>query len=295
MNFKETLAAKTAETEKIIERYLPEEKGQTAKLAAAINYSMRAPGKRLRPLMLLESYQMFGGKERVAEPFATAMEMIHTHSLIHDDLPALDNDDIRRGKKTTWAVYGEAMGVLSGDALLNYAYEVAFSAFDFDRSREEVALALQVLACKTGIFGMLGGQSVDVAMDGQSVDEETLYFIYKKKTSALLEASLMLGPLLAGASSKKVHLMEQVGSYVGLAFQIRDDILDVTGTAESIGKPIHSDERNHKTTYVSLKGLSEAKREAERLSQEAVEIFDSMEEKNPFLRQLLLQLAKRQK
>ncbi len=295
MNFKEILAEKTAETEKILQKYLPREEGLTAELSAAINYSMRAPGKRLRPLMLLESYRMFGGQEQVAEPFAAALEMIHTHSLIHDDLPALDNDDYRRGKKATWAVYGEAMGVLSGDTLLNYAYEVALSAFDCKKNSQEVILALQLLACKTGIFGMLGGQSVDVAMEGRLMDEETLYFIYKKKTSALLEAALMLGPVLAGASSQKVRLMEQVGSYVGLAFQIRDDILDVTGTAKSIGKPVHSDEKNQKTTYVSLKGLPGAEREAARLSAEAYRLFDSLEEKNPFLGQLLMQLAERQK
>lgn len=295
MNFKEELSSRTAKVENLLEFYLPKEEGGARELAEAINYSMRAGGKRLRPLMMWETFRMFGGTGTVIQPFMAAIEMIHTHSLIHDDLPAIDNDRYRRGKETTWVVYGEDMGVLSGDALLNYAYEVAFHAFDLTKDRENVALALQILAFKTGIFGMLGGQSVDVANDGKPLQEETLKYIYEKKTSALLEASMMVGAILAGADSQAVRTIEQTARYVGLAFQIRDDILDVTSTEEILGKPIRSDEKNSKTTYVSLKGLAAAEKEVQRLSEEALRQLDSLEKKNEFLRELILSLVSREK
>lgn len=295
VNFKEEMNFRREKIEGLLESYLPREEGFARGLAEAMNYSMKAGGKRLRPLMMWEAYQMFGGRQTVIQPFMAAIEMIHTHSLIHDDLPAIDNDRYRRGKETTWAVYGESMGVLSGDALLNYAYEVAFHAFDLAKDKEQTALALQVLACKTGIFGMLGGQSVDVANDGKEMGEELLTYIYKNKTSALIEASLMVGAILAGASDEKIRTMEQIGHYVGLAFQIQDDILDVTSTEEVLGKPIHSDEKNHKVTYVTLKGLDQAKKEVAELSKEAILLFDSLEEKNEFLRQLILELVERKK
>lgn len=295
MNFKEELSSRTAKVENLLEFYLPKEEGGARELAEAINYSMRAGGKRLRPLMMWETFRMFGGTGTVIQPFMAAIEMIHTHSLIHDDLPAIDNDRYRRGKETTWVVYGENMGVLSGDALLNYAYEVAFHAFDLTKDRENVALALQILAFKTGIFGMLGGQSVDVANDGKPLQEEALKYIYEKKTSALLEASMMVGAILAGADSQAVRTIEQTARYVGLAFQIRDDILDVTSTEEILGKPIRSDEKNSKTTYVSLKGLAAAEKEVQRLSEEALRQLDSLEKKNEFLRELILSLVSREK
>lgn len=295
MNFREELQKKTEETEEIIRRYLPREEGFAATLAGAMNYSMLAGGKRLRPLMMAQTYEMFGGNERVIEPFMAAMEMIHTHSLIHDDLPALDNDEYRRGQKTTWKVFGEDMGVISGAALLNYAYEAAFSGFELTEHKERVILALQILAAKTGIYGMLGGQSVDVENDGKPLDIRTLDYIYRNKTSALIEASMMIGAVLAGAEDAKIRQVERAAGYVGLAFQIEDDILDVTSTQEELGKPIHSDEKNHKTTYVTLKGIEAAGQEAKRLSEEAVAVFDGLEEKNEFLRALILELVGRRK
>lgn len=295
MNFKEELREKTRETEKIIKRYLPKEEGFAATLAKAINYSMLAGGKRLRPIMMRETYEMFGGEERVIEPFMAAMEMIHTHSLIHDDLPALDNDEYRRGRETTWKVFGEDMGVISGAALLNYAYEAALSAFDLSEHKDRVVLALQVLGAKTGIYGMLGGQSVDVENDGKPLDIQLLDYIYRNKTSALIEASMMIGAILAGADHDKIRQIEKAAGYVGLAFQIEDDILDVTSTQEELGKPIHSDEKNHKTTYVTLKGIQAAQQEVEQLSRKALEIFDGLEEKNEFLRTLIWELVSRKK
>lgn len=295
MNFKEELNLKTQEIEQLIRRYLPKEEGFASTLARAMNYSMLAGGKRLRPLMMQEVYRMFGGTQRVIEPFMVAMEMIHTHSLIHDDLPALDNDEYRRGRETTWKVFGEDMGVISGAALLNYAYEVALSGFELTDRTERVVLALRVLAAKTGMYGMLGGQSVDVENDGKPLDLQLLDYIYENKTSALMEASMMVGAILAGAENTKIRQVEKAASCVGLAFQIEDDILDVTSTQEELGKPIHSDEKNHKTTYVTLKGIENAQREVERLSQEAIETFDGLEEKNEFLRTLIQELVNRKK
>ena len=224
-----------------------------------------------------------------------AMEMIHTHSLIHDDLPALDNDEYRRGKKTTHAQFGEAMGILSGDALLNYAYEVAFHAFYLEPDNKNIPLALQILSSKTGIYGMLGGQSVDVTNEGKEISEEMLLYIYENKTSALIEASMMVGAALAGASDEKIRGMEQVASKVGLAFQIQDDILDVTSTTEELGKPVHSDEKNQKVTYVTLYGIEQAAKKVEMLSREAIFMLDILKEKNEFLRELILSLITRTK
>lgn len=295
MNFREELTEKTQKIEALIRRYLPREEGFPKTLAEAVNYSMLAGGKRLRPMMMEEVYRMFGGQEQVIQPFMVAMEMIHTHSLIHDDLPALDNDQYRRGKETTWKVFGEDMGVISGAALLNYAYEVALSAFDLTGHTDRVVLALQVMAAKTGMYGMLGGQSVDVENDGRPLDQELLNYIYQNKTSALIEASMMVGAILAGAEDRKIRQVERVANCVGLAFQIEDDILDVTSTQEELGKPTHSDERNHKTTYVTLRGVQAAQREVELLSREALEIFDHMEENNQFLRTLIGELVNRKK
>ena len=295
VNFKEELQVRTAEAEAVFEKYLPAEQGFTARLAEAMNYSMRAGGKRLRPLFLKESYHLFGGKGEVCEPFMAAIEMIHTHSLIHDDLPAIDNDELRRGKPTTHAVYGEALGILSGDALLNYAYETALKAFSLTEDTDRVAKALTVLADKTGIHGMLGGQSVDVMNDGKELGRDMLDYIYEHKTSRLIEAPMMIGAILAGADEKQVETMERIGYLTGIAFQIEDDILDVTSTAEVLGKPIHSDEKNHKVTYVSLRGLDAAREDAKRLAEEAIALYDGLPCTNTFLRELLKSLIERKR
>ena len=295
MNFKEQLAAKTARTEEIIEHFLPKEEGFAARLAEAMNYSMRAGGKRLRPILLQEAFLAYGGEGQVCEPFRAAIEMIHTHSLIHDDLPAIDNDDLRRGKPTTHKVYGEALGILSGDALLNYAYETAVQAFSMGGDVNRTAKALEILTKKTGIYGMLGGQSVDVMNDGKPLDAALLDYIYEHKTSRLIEAPLMIGAVLAGASDTDVQTMERVGYLTGIAFQIEDDILDVTSTAAELGKPIHSDEKNHKVTYVTLQGLEGAKKEARRLSDEAVALLDTLPGEHTFLTELLKSLTERKR
>ena len=291
MSFKETLQKKTKEAEEIVLQYLPKEEGFAAQMAQALNYNMTAPGKRLRPVLMMEAYRMYQGEGTLVHPFMAAMEMIHTHSLIHDDLPALDNDDYRRGRKTTHKVYGEAMAVLCGDTLLNYAYETAFLAFDMDREGKRTARALQILGKKAGLYGMLGGQSVDVMNDGIPLPRQMLVYIYENNTSALIEGSLMIGAVLANASAEEVDRMEQAGRYLGLAFQIQDDILDVTGTKEELGKPIRSDEKNEKTTYVSLEGIEKAREEAEKLTGKAQKLLTG----NHFLQELLAYLMNRKK
>ena len=229
------------------------------------------------------------------EPFMAGMEMIHTHSLIHDDLPAIDNDDYRRGRLTTHKVYGEAMGVLSGAALLNYAYEVMLQAFALTEEKERVIKALTLMANKTGIYGMLGGQSVDVENDGKPLTKEMLDYIYRNKTSALIEAAMMTGAILAGAEEKEVEIIGEAAGKIGLAFQIQDDILDVTSTEEELGKPVHSDEKNNKVTYVSLFGIQEASEQVKRLSEEAVSLIRGLYQKNEFLCTLIQELVSRRK
>lgn len=298
MNFQDELKKRTEEIEKVLESYLPAEEGFARTMAQAMNYSVLAGGKRLRPMLILETLRMFGGEEKLAYPFMAAMEMIHTHSLVHDDLPALDNDDYRRGRLTTHKVYGEAMGVLSGVALLNYAYEVMFTAFDLKETQGNQACviqALKVMSHKTGLYGMLGGQSVDVENDGKPMSREMIDYIYENKTSALIEASMMTGAILGGASEEEVSVIEKAAGNIGLAFQIQDDILDVTSTAEELGKPIHSDEKNHKTTYMTLMGTEKASQQVKKLSDEAVELLEGLNKKNEFLFTLIRELVGRRK
>lgn len=296
MNFKTELQERTDFAEAVIEKYLPEEHGFSGRMAEAVNYSMRAGGKRLRPVFMREAYQILGGEGEIIEPFMAALEMVHTHSLIHDDLPALDNDEFRRGKQTTHIVFGEAAAILAGDALLNYAYETAFSAFDMAKDEAElqrVAKALKVLAQKTGIKGMLGGQGVDVENDGKPLEKQLLDYIYENKTSALIEAALMVGGILAGATD--IEKLEQIGSKIGIAFQIQDDILDVISSAEELGKPIGSDEKNNKPTYVTLEGIEKAGNEVQKLTDEAVGLLRELTDEKSFLEELFQSLCARRK
>lgn len=298
VNFQDELKKRTEEIEAVLKSYLPREEGFAKTMAQAMNYSVLAGGKRLRPMLILETCRMFGGEDKLAYPFMAAMEMIHTHSLVHDDLPALDNDDYRRGRLTTHKVYGEAMGDLSGVALLNYAYEVMLTAFDLaedEKARARVINALKVMSHKTGLYGMLGGQSVDVENDGKPMSREMINYIYENKTSALIEGSMMAGAILGGASAEEVAVVEKAASGIGLAFQIQDDILDVTSTAEELGKPIHSDEKNHKTTYVTLMGIEKASQQVAELSEEAVKLLEGLNKKNEFLFTLVKELVGRRK
>lgn len=313
MNFEERLAEKCGEAERILEGWLPEAAGYAATVLDAMRYSAMSGGKRLRPVLMRECYELFGGQGAPVEPFMAALEMIHNYSLVHDDLPAMDNDEYRRGRKTTWCVYGDGMAVLAGDGLLNRAFETAAAAFDRIGIGEDGAVlsaeetlcrfraaarAMQVLAEKAGVFGMIGGQCADVEAEQlppEAMTQERLLYIHQHKTAALIEAAMMIGAILAGAGEEAVGRMERIARNVGIAFQIRDDILDVTGTSETLGKPVGSDEKNHKITYVRLNGLEKSRADVDRLSGEALALLRSFGRRSAFLELLVESLVTREK
>ena len=297
--FKQELKTRTAEIEQLIKTYLPEESGHQKTILEAMNYSMMAGGKRLRPMLMQEMCRLFTGclLESVI-PFMAAVEMIHTSSLVHDDLPCMDDDMMRRGKPSTWAEFGEDIGVLTGDALMMYAFETAASAFETSIDPDElsrIGKAVGILARKTGVYGMIGGQTVDVELAGGPIPKDKLDFIYRLKTGALIEASMLIGAVLGGAADEDCKIVESLARKIGMAFQIQDDILDVTGSEEVIGKPVNSDEKNKKTTYVTLEGLDKAKKDVELISAEAIEELNKLPGNNKFLEQLIHVLINRQK
>lgn len=317
MEFEQQMTEKVQYVEHVLRAYMPEEKSFQKTVIDAMDYTMSAGGKRIRPVLMQSVYELFGGCEEYVEPFMAAIEMIHTYSLIHDDLPALDNDDYRRGRKTAHIVYGEAMAILAGDSLLNYAFETAAKTFlmvaepisledsrvqDEDKIsllleelkiRRNLERAMEVLAEKPGIYGMIGGQVADVELTGSVLTKEQLYYIYENKTGALIEASMLIGAILAGASEADLSKIEKAASNIGMAFQIQDDILDETATFEELGKPIHSDEKNEKVTYVTIHGINEAKAVVERLSNEACSLLETINGDSTFLKNLILYLIHR--
>lgn len=299
MEFEKELKDRVAAVEAVITKYMPQ-KGELQKTVIdAMQYTMSAGGKRIRPLLMQSVYQLFGGSGKIIEPFMAAIEMIHTYSLIHDDLPALDNDDYRRGRKTAHIVYGEAMAILAGDSLLNYAYETASKAFfmieeyygneDAEQLKKELLLrrnleyAMQILSKKPGIYGMIGGQVADVELTGTRLSSREITYIYENKTGALIEASMVIGAILAEAGKEEIEKIQKIAYNIGMAFQIQDDILDETATFEELGKPVHSDEKNEKVTYVTIHGLNESEQEVKRLSEEAISILQSMNGDAEFL------------
>ena len=303
------ISEKAKQIDRIIETFLPKEEGMAATVMKAMNYSINVGGKRLRPMLMMETYEMFGGVHAEEElyPFMAAIEMIHTYSLCHDDLPAMDNDDMRRGMPSTHAKFGEAMGILAGDGLLNYAFETALRAFDrIDPDADDapvrmkrVADALSILANKAGIYGMIAGQTADIEAEGtpENVTMDTIRFIHENKTAAMIESSMMIGAALAGAAGEDIKKMEKIGSDVGLAFQITDDILDVTGNEEALGKPVGSDEENGKVTYVTLTGLDRSKQDSCEISQRAIDTLESIPQSSndhgKFLKELIKALTDR--
>ncbi len=299
MNFDRELQDRVNEIETIIKAYLPEESGWAKTVMEAMNYSVNVGGKRLRPMLMAETYRLFGGADKAIEPFMAAIEMIHSYSLVHDDLPAMDNDEYRRGKKTTWVVYGDAMAILAGDGLLNYAFETALKSFEMSGSDAgRKAKALSILAKKAGVHGMIGGQTADIEAEnlGHQVTIEHLLFIHEHKTAALIQAAMMAGAVMAGAGEEQISLVEKAAYEIGIAFQIQDDILDVTSSLETLGKPVGSDVKNQKTTYVTLKGIEEAAREQREMSDHAVKLLRSLEEEgfqNEFLMELIQSLITR--
>lgn len=300
MNFDEELRKRTGEVESIIMAWLPKPEGFQGKVLEAMEYAVSAGGKRLRPLLMKETAALFGEAGESLFCFMAAIEFIHTYSLIHDDLPALDNDDYRRGRKTTHVVYGEDIAVIAGDGLLNYAFETALRAFEKAVTIEDyqrIELAVNILGRKAGIYGMIGGQCADLLAEKPEaeVTEETILFIHKNKTAALIQAAMTIGAVLAGADEEGCVRIERCAENIGVAFQIQDDILDVTSSTEVLGKPVGSDEKNHKLTYVAMHGLEESGRRVETLSREAVTILQSFDKRNLFLEQLVEQLIYRQK
>ena len=270
----------------------------------AMAYSLMNGGKRVRPTLLFSVLEGYGMDARVGYPCACAIEMIHTYSLVHDDLPAMDNDDYRRGKLTTHKKYGEDFGILAGDGLLNLAYETMFNAIknissdyaDIENAKKMAlySQAAAVIASKAGVDGMVGGQSLDVYLTDKPMDKEQLDYIFRLKTGALIEAAFMAGGILAGCDEKTQGLLCKAGYNVGFAFQIKDDILDVTSTQEVLGKPVLSDERNNKTTYVTLYGLEKAEKDTYDMSKEAMGIIKSIGH-NEYLEELINMLIHRNK
>ena len=294
MNFKEELRIRTDYADNVIKEFLPEEEGFNKELCEAMNYSVNAGGKRLRPILLHSFYRLFGGDSDIVKPCMAAYEMLHTYSLVHDDLPAIDNDNYRRGMPTTHARFGEATAILAGDGLLHQAYETFIKIFDTEISTRTVK-ALKIFGDKTGINGMLGGQSADVLHTGELISDELLYYIYEKKTGALIEGAMLTGSALAGCNDEDLVKIKRAGELVGLAFQIKDDILDIYGNEKEIGKPLHSDEKNNKVTYVTFEGLDKASKDVETISKEAEKLLDSFEGDKEFLKGLFEYLIHREK
>ena len=298
--FEQLVEERAKLAERIVLSYLPKKEGPHAKVYEAMGYSLESGGKRLRPLLMLESFRLFSeaNEERI-HPYMAAIEMIHTYSLIHDDLPEMDNDDLRRGRPTNHIVFGEAMALLAGDGLLNLAFETVADALQQSMGDPEYlgrgVKALGILSGKAGCDGMLGGQVADMLAEakGEPCGEEELEFIHAHKTSALLQTPMMIGALMGGASDEQVRSMERIGYHLGLAFQIRDDILDVTGSEEKLGKPIGSDEKNEKSTYVSLYGLEKAEEKVKQLSKLAEDELLQLPGDTTFLQQIFSYLTER--
>lgn len=278
MDFKKELKERSIYIEEKIESYLPKEEGYQKTIFEAMNYSLRAGGKRLRPILLMEAYKICQGQGEDFVPYSVAMEMIHTYSLIHDDLPALDNDDLRRGKPTNHIVFGEAMAILAGDALLNTAYETMLNAA-FKHSRPEISLrAAYEISRGAGIYGMIGGQVVDVESEDKKIDKDKLDYIHMNKTAAMIVGSVRAGAILAGIDEDRLESLTKYAENIGLAFQIVDDILDIEGDEKLLGKRVGSDLDNDKSTYPSLLGIDASKKIVENLIEEAktsLEVFAS--------------------
>ena len=306
MSFDRLLSEKTAYCEGVMGKWLPAVKDlegsdrYAAVVVDAMQYSVLAGGKRLRPLFLHETCSMYGGRKELAEPLMAALEMIHNYSLVHDDMPAMDNDEYRRGRKTTWVVYGEGMAVLAGDALLNFAYETALKAFDLCENAQETAnvvSAVKLLARNAGIYGMVGGQCADLEAEKNpaGTQEEGLWYIHKHKTACMIESGFVIGAMLAGAPEEDLNKLDRIAENIGIAFQIQDDILDVTGDSKELGKLTGSDEKDGKVTYVTMHGLEKAAADVRRLSEEALQLYDSLSAHNDFLRELIVRMITRTK
>ncbi len=297
MSKQSDLTALTALAKDKIDRYLlaclkPNNQFDSA-LIEAMRYSVGAGGKRLRAIMLLEAHRNCGGKDDDAMPFAAAIEFIHTYSLIHDDLPAMDDDDLRRGKPTNHVVYGEAMAILAGDALLNFAFEKMIAHVMTLPDKGAGLNAIQTIAAAAGVNGMLGGQAMDISAEGKAIEVDVLDYIHTHKTAALIEASLVAGAQLAGCPQSDVVHYKSFGHHLGMAFQIVDDILDVAGDAALLGKATGADDAHHKATFPALYGLAESRKQAQQHTAKAMAALDKIADRDSYLHALSRHLLHR--
>ena len=286
MSFKSSLKYRVDYIEKLLKEYMPEEKGYQNTIFEAMNYSLKAGGKRLRPILTLEACRIVGGNEEDVIPFAIAIEMIHTYSLIHDDLPALDNDDLRRGRPTNHKVYGDAMAILAGDGLLNYAFEIMLSSSIGKENPAKYLNAINEIAKSSGVYGMIGGQVVDIESEDKKIEMEKLDFIHLNKTAAIIVGCMRAGAIIGDATEEQLENITKYATNIGLSFQIADDILDNTGDESKLGKKVGSDIDNNKSTYPSLIGLEKSKEIANDLINEAKTRISNIKGDNEFLNDL---------
>ena len=286
MSFKSSLKYRVDYIEKLLKEHMPEEKGYQKTIFEAMNYSLKAGGKRLRPILTLEACRIVGGNEEDAIPFAIAIEMIHTYSLIHDDLPALDNDDLRRGRPTNHKVYGDAMAILEGDGLLNYAFEIMLSSSIGKENPAKYLNAINEIAKSSGVYGMIGGQVVDIESEDKKIEMEKLDFIHLNKTAAIIVGCMRAGAIIGDATEEQLENITKYATNIGLSFQIADDILDITGDESKLGKKVGSDIDNNKSTYPSLIGLEKSKEIANDLINEAKTRISNIKGDTEFLNDL---------
>jgi geranylgeranyl diphosphate synthase, type II len=299
LDFKNKYDSYTQKIDEVLENFLYLHKLPSSKIIEAIKYSIKAGGKRLRPVLAVSVCDMLGGNIDDVLPFACAIEMIHTYSLIHDDLPAMDNDDYRRGKPTNHKVFGEGTAVLAGDALLNLAFEImikscmeSFNGYDVKKAGEKTR-AMGIIAEASGIQGMIGGQALDIEYEGRIPNRELLRIMHACKTGALIKAPILSSAVICGASDEELDQLEVFGKNLGLGFQIKDDILDVEGTFDNLGKSIGSDENKNKATYVSFYGVEKSRLLLKEATDMAIHSLERFKDKSGFLKELTLYMYSR--
>ncbi|KGN03691.1 polyprenyl synthetase family protein [Clostridium haemolyticum] len=270
-----------------------ENKGSYNKiLYDSMKYSIEVGGKRIRPILMLSTYSIYKDNYKDIMPMACAIEMIHTYSLIHDDLPGMDNDDLRRGKPTNHKVFGEAIAILAGDGLLNEAMNIMFN---YSLTHDKLSLmASKVISEASGAEGMIGGQVVDIISEGQEISPDKLKYMHKNKTGQLIKSSIIAGAILGGASKEEIEILDEFGSKLGLAFQIKDDILDVIGDSKILGKEVHKDDENNKTTFISHFGLKKCKELCVELTEQCIKLLSYISKDTKQLKDIALFLMKRE-
>lgn len=282
--------------EKALYSYLPENHPLINNLISSMEYSLKAGGKRIRPNLVLEFSKVCGGTDEVAMPFACALEMIHTYSLIHDDLPCMDNDDMRRGKPSNHIVYGEDIALLAGDALQALAFETMSKADTVSKSGAEIAVkCINILSNYCGAEGMVGGQVIDLEHENKETPIDVITEMHHKKTGGLIKAACEMGCVCGNADHEKILAARKYGENIGLAFQIMDDILDVTSTGEQLGKPVGSDEENNKSTYVSILGIDKCRELIDEYTNSAIMALEVFENDTTALKEMAVKLSKRVK